>query len=221
VNFVVGQRLTTKYGTSVVETVTDAGVNIRFLEGEKKGETDFLPNVSSPAPVAPRVRRSSSPARFRLPSAYRPLNGSEAYTIGYMSTRCWLDAEVPEKAQNAFEDKYRSVTGETPVPGSEHYVLLHGNANKWGHELRIYFQFPSNGHDSLTFPGDISPVASTTPGILRINMNTFWWQLVQIGFRLGRIHARDQIRRSLETKYLSDFERGVAAGPERTGGRST
>jgi hypothetical protein len=74
-----------------------------------------------------------------------------------------------------------------------------------GAELRIYF--PDLGQQ-MEFPPGIDVRDGNEPGILRINNNHFWWQLVRAGFRLGTNHDLARLRQGIPAKCLGVFENG-------------
>jgi hypothetical protein len=98
-----------------------------------------------------------------------------------------LEAEVAANVQSAFETQYTSATGTTVSPATtDHYQ---SQANKWGAELRIYFN-DANLASALTGSG--VAVENRSGGYLsdqyayRINNNDLWWHLVEnLGASLG------------------------------------
>jgi hypothetical protein len=98
-----------------------------------------------------------------------------------------LEAEVAESAQRRFERRYDAATGIAVTPGNP--VHYQGQPNKWGAELRVYFNDPGMAV-SLTAKG--LHVEFRRAGYMsgeysyRVNDNTFWWKLVEgQGLRLG------------------------------------
>lgn len=99
-----------------------------------------------------------------------------------------LEAEVAPQQRSRFEKRYHEATGEHVSPGSPaHYQ---GQRNKWGSELRVYFNDPSL-HALLNALG--VHVEGPRKGYMagkyryRFNDNKLWWKLVEIdGRRLGQ-----------------------------------
>lgn len=98
-----------------------------------------------------------------------------------------LEAEVAPASQTNFEERYKTITGIQVKPSNP--PSYQDQDNKWGAELRGYFnddnfykflkekenisvEFPRNGYKSGKYK-------------YRFNNNNLWWELVQIGFRLG------------------------------------
>ena len=98
-----------------------------------------------------------------------------------------LEAEVAPRAQTRFENRYRAATGVTVSPGSPaHYQ---DQANKWGAELRVYFNDPGA---AAMLAADGYSVEHRRTGYLsgsyryRCSDNKLWWKLVEVaGMRLG------------------------------------
>jgi hypothetical protein len=99
-----------------------------------------------------------------------------------------LEAEVPPGAQANFEARYLAATGQAVTPGApKHY---HHIGNKWGAELRVYFNDPGM---AVSLAASGKAVEYGRKGYLsgiyryRINNNEFWWNFVEHhGLRLGR-----------------------------------
>jgi hypothetical protein len=98
-----------------------------------------------------------------------------------------LEAEVAPSAQARFEKSYKTATRQTVSPGHpEHYQ---NQPNKWGSELRVYFNDPGMAA-SLEASG--VHVEHRQKGYkageyrYRFNDNGLWWKLVKdYGMRLG------------------------------------
>ena len=98
-----------------------------------------------------------------------------------------LEAEVAGGSQERFENRYLKATGVNISPGDP--VHYQHQPNKWGQELRVYFNDPGMA-DCLTASG--IRVEHGRSGYLsgeyeyRVNNNSFWWKLVEDhGLRLG------------------------------------
>lgn len=98
-----------------------------------------------------------------------------------------LEAEVAPNSQARFEKRYGAATKQTISPGSpQHYQT---QANKWGAELRVYFNDPGMAV-SLAARG--LHVEHSRKGymsgqyLFRVNDNQFFWKLIEDhGLRLG------------------------------------
>lgn len=98
-----------------------------------------------------------------------------------------LQAEVAPSRQPAFEARYQAATGDAVSPG--HPQDYQSQENKWGAELRVYFNDPAI-LPTLNSKG--IPYEARRDGYLsgsymyRANNNDWWWELVeQNGLRLG------------------------------------
>jgi hypothetical protein len=74
--------------------------------------------------------------------------------------------------------------------------------------LRIHFP---ERNQQVEFPPGVDVRDGNEPGMLRVNNNHLWWQLVRAGFRLGTEHDVARLRQSIPTKYLRDFENGFSS----------
>jgi hypothetical protein len=98
-----------------------------------------------------------------------------------------LQAEVPAGAQADFERRYAAATGSTVSAGGS--ADYQAQDNKWGPELRIYFNDPAL---AASFNASGHHVEQGRSGYLsgsyayRINNNDLWWELVEThGLHLG------------------------------------
>lgn len=98
-----------------------------------------------------------------------------------------LEAEVSPRAKARFEKRYQNAAGKIVSPGKpKHYQI---QKNKWGAELRVYFN-----HSSMATALKASGVHIEGPrkgyksGAYRYRFNDskLWWRLVENqGLRLG------------------------------------
>jgi hypothetical protein len=98
-----------------------------------------------------------------------------------------LEAEVAPGAQSRFEKRYLAATKQVVSPGAPQHYQTQGN--KWGAELRVYFNDPGMAV-SLAAKG--LHVEHNRKGYLsgsylfRVNDNKFFWKLVEdYGLHLG------------------------------------
>ena len=134
---------------------------------------------------------------------------SAAYfrTLGFLARSGVFHAEVPQRHQAQFEEKYRNMTGCRPVLNKDKYFPIDvvRDYDKWGPELRIYLP----DRDDVEFPQDVKLVSGTALGTSRINNNNYWWQLVRVGFRLGTGHDVENIRASVPLDFRAEFDEGL------------
>jgi hypothetical protein len=98
-----------------------------------------------------------------------------------------LEAEVAPSAQSRFEKRYKVATGTAVRPGHpQHYQ---DQPNKWGAELRVYFNDPGMAVSLEANGVHIEyPRRGYKAGeyLYRFNDNKIWWNLVEVyGLRLG------------------------------------
>lgn len=128
--------------------------------------------------------------------------------LGFLARHSEFNAEVPPQSQPSFEEHYLLLTGTRPIPHSNGYfpISIQTTWDKWGPELRIYF--PGSGAD-LDLPPEVEVRPGNNAGVSRINNNSFWWNLVRVGFRLGRTHETDRIRESIPAQFQATFDAGM------------
>ena len=132
--------------------------------------------------------------------------------MGYLARLkrvCKLDAELHSKSQRGFENRYSLITGAVPSASvyNINYYILHRGADKWGVELRIYFNASASN-----IPCSIqNMIRASRPGQARnsrINNNRLIWCLIKHGFRLGDRQTVSLIRQFVPPQYSPDFQRG-------------
>lgn len=98
-----------------------------------------------------------------------------------------LEAEVSPRSQSRFEARYHNATGVVVSPGSPRNYQ--SQSNKWGSELRVYFNDPGM---AAVLRGIGVHIEHSRTGYMaetykyRVNDNKLWWKLVEVsGLRLG------------------------------------
>ena len=98
-----------------------------------------------------------------------------------------LEAEVSPRVQAKFEQRYFAATNQVISPGNP--VYYQNQPNKFGAELRVYFNDPALAVaiEMLGFPVENSLKAYQGANYrFRVNRKGFWWPLVELhGMRLG------------------------------------
>ena len=99
--------------------------------------------------------------------------------------RLLLEAEVAPTSLAEFQKKYTALAGNSPTP-SEYFQI---QDNKWGAELRVYFDAEDWVCDSLGVLGhgieDRAGGGYRSEYQYRINSQDLFWHLVKHGYRLG------------------------------------
>lgn len=100
-------------------------------------------------------------------------------------TRIHLGAEVAPSVRDEFVLRYQSITGESPV-GDASFM---SQDNKWGAELRMYFDAEAWVVESLRKLGytveERAGQYYRGEYQFRINSQDLFWRLVEHGYRLG------------------------------------
>jgi hypothetical protein len=98
-----------------------------------------------------------------------------------------LEAEVAPRAQVKFAHRYHAATGQAVTTGSP--VHYQNQPNKWGAELRVYFNDPGMAVALATEGYHVENSLKAYQGQnyrFRINSKKLWWALVENhGLRLG------------------------------------
>lgn len=189
----VGDLFITKNGKAKVVSVDAGNIIAEYIDGVQIGNRFSLSGMSAGATASNSQKsKSSAGNRFRFPEPLGELTTLQINALLYLAEHARFDAEVPDSQTPSFEAKY-SALAQTPVRPPQYIVI--DSDNKWAPELRIYFPEP---RFPLLFPNGIRPVSSTQYGVLRINNNAFWWQLIVLGFRLGTAHDVARIKKELK-----------------------
>jgi hypothetical protein len=196
--FIVGERYLDRKGEYTITRLEGGKVAYRYDDGTEK---------VSDVEVKARIYLSILAEQ----KSVHPYQSSRYFwSIGFLARHGEFQAEVPPQSREGFEENYLMLAGTRPTLHNRGYYPIHirTTCDKWGPELRIYF--PDKGH-KMDFPADVEVHPGNEPGVLRINNNRFWWQLVRAGFRLGLHHQIDRIREGVPIKYQSDFEGGFGS----------
>jgi hypothetical protein len=194
--FVVGEGYRDRLGEFTVKNIENNKITIEYDNGTRAiRDIEILERVCRNVLIEQRgMHPFQSNDYFRL--------------VGYLAAHADFQAEVPPQSQRGFEEQYLLVTGTRPTEHSQGYypIQIVTVWDKWGAELRIYFPQTNVIFD---LPPRVEIRSGSAPGILRINNNQFWWQLVRVGFRLGKVHDIDSLRRTIPPQYLDNFENGL------------
>jgi hypothetical protein len=193
--FIVGETYFDRKGNFVVLSIEQSTMRFRYDDG-----TEQTADIAIKATIYRNMlaeQRDLHPVQ--TPGYFE--------TLGFFARHADFQAEVPAQAQRGFEEQYSIFAGVRPVLGHGGYYPVRTVAanDKWGPELRIYF--PQRA--TIEIPAGIEVRTATTDGIVRINNNDFWRQLVRVGFRLGTQHQIAAIRNSIPAQFHADFEQGL------------
>lgn len=203
--FVVGARYTNRRGTYEVLNVSPEGMTVRYDGGQ-----EF--NISSLDTEERIVRNVALEEKERTPFPQKDTrNHAYFQALGFLAARSRIEAIVPSKAREGFEQTYARSTGEKAVPGRDMYYLhADPKVDKWGVELRVSFLASDNERHAIETAMEITTVAGSEPGEHRINNNGFIWRLFQTGFRLGLEQELNRILRLVPDSFRGDFRKGAS-----------
>lgn len=183
-----GSKLRVRYDDGTLATL-DANFQRRIIENMMRELASLTSGIG--------VETGDSQRRFML-------------SIGFLSLRSDLQAEMPRKAVEPFVEKYRDFTGRTARPGDTSFYILNDPwVDKWGPELRIYFEATPNQLSELYFGEYIRARDGHYPGQYRINNNVLFYKLLELGFVLGPLQAIDRIRKRIPAPLREMFDLGV------------
>lgn len=130
--------------------------------------------------------------------------------VGYLASQIRgtkLDIETHPSRRESLEAQYITITGEVLHEDNINYYVWDEDTNKWGAELRIYF----NGN-LTTMPTTLGDLRRTSiPSDKyenRVNKNALIWRLIACGFRVGNGQNDSLIRSYVPEEYMQDFENG-------------
>ena len=144
-------------------------------------------------------------------------NGRYFWSIGFLVSRItMMEAIVPYRARTGFAETYRQISGNRPSDGVQGYYVHGPEIDKWGNELRVTFEASSDELSNLDFGLGVEAVVnpSRVGSSWRINRNAFWWDLMNLGFRLGTVQDFEMVRNSIPFVYREEFDRGLLAASD-------
>jgi hypothetical protein len=194
--FVVGQEYFDRIGNFVVLSIEQGKMRIRYDDG-----TEQTGDIQVKATIYQNILGEQRNLHPYQSAAYFE-------SLGSLARYGDFQAEVPDQAQHGFEGQYAIFTNGIPTLGVGGYypVRTVTRDDKWGPELRIYFP---DRLQPMELPPGIEIRSGSADGIVRINNNRFWWQLVRTGFRLGVKHDKKKIRDSIPPHFQGDFDRAL------------
>ena len=130
--------------------------------------------------------------------------------VGYLASQIRstkLDIETHPNGRENLESRYNTLAGEILQEDNINYYVWDEDTNKWGAELRIYF----NGNLE-TMPAQLASMrVSSRPRSghnNRVNNNDFIWRLIEYGFKASDEQDYVQIRIHIPNEFIVDFENG-------------
>jgi hypothetical protein len=128
--------------------------------------------------------------------------------LGLLAATCFVDAHVPPQFRAKFAGDYLGLTGLPANAGDTGFTTA--DPNQWGISMRIYF--PKRvlsilpGLEAFVTCTDISDSNTSA-----VNNKRWAYELFSLGFRLGRKHDLEAIRRSIPPESLEAFDLGFSS----------
>lgn len=129
--------------------------------------------------------------------------------LGYLSSPIRitkLDIETALNTQSSVQSKYQKLAGSQLIIGNNFYHWPVGT-NKWGSELRIYFNSNRNIPASLAAMV-VKPRFSQGKYNARINNNDFVWDLIEFGFTATDTQNSNRISSMVPIQKMNDYKAG-------------
>ena len=203
ITFEVGGRYRNRLGWYEVLDVDGENLRVRY---ENDGREDTLP-----IELQQRILFNISQEEESVtPYSDEERNRSYFHTIGYLTNNGFIEAIIPPKSRYGFDSTFRRIKGRYPHDQEDGYYLHPDpDVNKWGTEMRLTFKIPRTiPVNDFEFAPGVNIVASPNNDEKRINSNAFCWQLLSLGFELGRNHNTDTIEVSIPAAYRQNYRNG-------------
>ena len=201
--FEVGGRYRNRIGWYEVLSIDIKNLHVRY---EESGNEDTLP-----IELQQRILFNiSQKEKSVTPYSEDEKNRGYFQTVGYLTNNGFIEAIIPPKSQNGFDSTFRKKKGRYPRDQEDGYYLHHDpDVDKWGTEMRLTFKIPRTiSVEDLDFGPYVNIVQSPNHDELRINSNAFCWQLLSLGFELGRNHDTDRIESEIPETFRHNYHRG-------------
>ena len=130
--------------------------------------------------------------------------------VGYLaspSRMTKLDIETHPNNQARVERQYMNLAQIQLIEDNANYYVWETSTNKWGAELRIYFNKNSNIPVDLEHMA-VSPRFEDNRYNARINNNDFVWLLIKYGFQASDSQDEVRIRSKIPSANISQFDQG-------------
>ena len=201
--FEVGGRYRNRIGWYEVLAIRDDEMTVRYENDGTQKKLDF----ESQRRIIANIEFEE---KLVIPFAEEGKNIKYFFTLGYICKKGFIEAIIPPKSKSGFDNTYRRVKGKYPSDAIEGYYIHHDeNVDKWGVEMRLTLEISGEiDVDDLEFGNNIRVVNSPNDREIRINNNAFCWQLLQIGFDLGRGQDKLVILDNIPDKFRETFMAG-------------
>lgn len=128
------------------------------------------------------------------------------YTLGLLARHAYLGLRVVEKTRDMEAEWYQGVTSKLPWEEESGYEF-DSHPGTWYTKLYVALN-PELVSGNVSFPNEV--INEDTRACI---YNTEWCrELIRRGFRLGRKHEVEKIKKSIPTEYLQHFEEGFNYG---------
>ena len=201
----VGDLVVTKNGHGVVCDVGNDGINYVIIlcdtgENVRINVPSAKPKRSVHVRVAAVTTHHSEKHLFQREDLPPFCDGT---VLGFLATKSFLYIEGKEKSKKRLMNKYDQASDH--APWDDTHFKIYGN--KWGNECRIMFTCPMDMIDKL----GLGEFVYGQDNHFIISFNALWWELIRIGFRLGKEHDVVTIREALPESERDKFDAALLA----------
>ena len=181
-------------------------MSVLYLNGVKEGCYQELDMIGQAKVIHNQMVREEAALRM---SKLNLQNKNEAFTLGFLSLKCFVCVRVKEANRIWFDTTYKKLTGiSSPTPNIEgnYYTVSPDHVEGCGDYLHVGFETPPDYIKPILSFGDNerSPLWDSFGTLTKYNSSNYVLNLFGLGFRLGKDHEVDMIRNNVEDKEAFD-----------------
>lgn len=204
-----GESYKGRSGWFVVVAAYDHKVSVRYEQNgndfDGKGvlcDLDFLQRM-----VANVMREHSRVIPYATNGDY---NKRYFQTLGFLAKHCTITAQVPPHSQKSFDSRYFNIKNRLIDPAQKDSHYNFASEKTWSPTIRIRFQIPNNMNllDFAFWPFQ-TEVRELENNWVEINSVNWGWELLEMGFELGKDHNASEILKHVPSEYREYFMKGL------------
>jgi len=132
-----------------------------------------------------------------------------AKTMGFLCANCEVIALIPDKDVENFNKSYYELLGESPNENNPSYQIHQGDA--WSSTIRLSFKIPKGlGRKDFWFgrSNELDLKVGSGKGVSNINSISYGFDLLDMGFSIGKDHNINEVKSNIQKEYINYFEEG-------------
>lgn len=161
------------------ETLDVFWVRTDKLKALRRPKVKPVPASAKQAETAPAVAPPESVAEVEA-----HILDSDPFISWLQTVTCKIIAKTPSQWLKKLDARYESATGQ-PLPSRNSGLTITENGRSWSYSLQVQFPKP----DSLPLPST-AHARRDKPGYYYISNNAYVFELLALGFKLGRNRPR-------------------------------